>query len=123
MKFTRYIALAALLIGMVFEIAAIIAGSEYRTDQAGTAVSSPDTVAVPSDPTRPATYAVVVDQVDMALVPNETWVHKSVGRSPMNIFREAIAEVTPLDGYGRVLLKPKIGFTGVGADHYARADV
>lgn len=74
------------------------------------------------------------EHANMVLIANKTWVRESVGLPPLNVFTRAYAPVKPLDGYSDVLLKPKIhlidgnitttlAFTGLGHDHYARADV
>ena len=80
--------------------------------------------------------ATAYEHAAMELVANKTWVRERVGVMPLNIFRRPFDTIQALDGYSDVLLKPKIStlfagnngrslntFTGLGGNHFARADV
>lgn len=91
---------------------------------------------------QPVTQATTVPQATayehaaMEMVASKTWVRERVGVMPLNIFRRPFDTLEALDGYSDVLLRPKITslfagnngrslntFTGLGGNHFARADV
>lgn len=115
--------MAALLICAAFGFTAFADNSERSMGQAIAAVTLPDTVMRSNAQSQPVSKATAYEQTDRAMVSNKTWVLTHIGVPPLDIFRAAATEVKCLAGYGSVAIKPKIGFTGVNTDHYARADV
>ncbi len=128
MKLTRYLALAAVMIMGLLAFTAFAGNRDTSLDVFATASISSDPAFVFHKQTVPVREAAAIDRTVAALEVHKAWVQERVGVSPLDIYRATRAAIQPLDGYGDVLMKPKIEsnaayYRGLGHDHYARADV
>jgi hypothetical protein len=130
MKLTRYIALAALLVAMVLGVLAA-AGPPYAEADSMTAENAVPSAFDQRSEKQAPTTTVVVDACDFEFQIVKAGVKERVGVPPLDIYRAGFRAIKTNDGYGAVQLKPKInattlannGFSGLGHDHFARADV
>jgi len=135
MNITKYLAQIVMLI-CVLAFTAFAGNRDTSADLYISFSASHDPVLQPNlQPTTVPELSALGHAV-MVLTANKTWVKESVGMTPLNVFRRPFCTIKSLDGYGDVLLKPKItlliagnngtklnAFTGLGHEHYARADV
>lgn len=128
MKFTRFIVVAALLILGLLGISAFGSGAPPGNN----AVSTPKSVLLSNKQVERSQQVTARDRLDLVLLSNRNWVKERVGAMVLILKPIDPAKIYTLDGYGEVQFKPKIniqqdhgtnGFTGLGGNHYARADV
>ena len=125
MKFTRYLALAAVLVVALFGLSVVTGVFASAADTA----FADDTLTgsgVQLHKQGPADQQVTpADRTDSVLQLHKAWVRESVGRHVLNTERVAFEPIVSLDGHRNVLLKPKINiqFSGLGGNHYARAEL
>ena len=130
MKTTRFIILAAVMVTGLFSIACFglsFEGENQATinkSTTATAAVLPVSVLLSNKQVEPYQQVNAFERAGMVLLVNKAWAKEHVGKLVLNILQTDIPAVIPLDGYSNALYKPNDNyFSGIGGNHYARADV